>query len=142
VSRIIRGSVEDVWRAHHDADLMRQWMLGPDGWTMPVCEVPADVGDTYRYEWEPEPGTAGERFGFTSVLLECDPPYREVSTEQMTGVDAPPTTNEMTLVPRKEHTLLIVVITYPSVEVRDAALETGMVDGMEASYARLERVLR
>jgi hypothetical protein len=31
------------------------------------------------------------------------------------------------------------VITYPSAEVRDAVLGTGMTDGMETSYARLER---
>lgn len=35
VSRVIRGTPEQVWRAHHDADLMRKWLLGPDGWTMP-----------------------------------------------------------------------------------------------------------
>ena len=39
VSRVIRGTVEQVWRAHHEAALMQRWLLGPDGWTMPVCEV-------------------------------------------------------------------------------------------------------
>ena len=136
VSRVIRGTVEQVWRAHHDADLLRRWLLGPDGWTMPVCEVATSVGDTYRYEWQQQDGT--ERFGFTGELLESTPPNRAVTTERMIGMDGPGTVNEMTLTPVDGGTLLAIVITYPSAEVRDMILATGMVGGMETSYARLE----
>jgi uncharacterized protein YndB with AHSA1/START domain len=139
-SRIIRGSVEQVWRAHHEAELLQRWMLGPDGWTMPVCDVATEVGQTYRFEWEREDGSPA-RFGFTGELLESEPPRRAVTTEHMIGIDGPGTTNEMTFTPRDGHTLLSVVITYPNVEMRDAVLETGMVDGMEASYRRLEDVM-
>lgn len=139
-SRIIRGSVGDVWRAHHDAGLMQRWLLGPDGWTMPVCEVATEVGESYRYEWEPEDGSAG-RFGFEGELLESEPPHRAVTTERMIGMEGSGTINELTLTPRDSGTLLSVVITYPSAEVRDIVLGTGMVDGMETSYARLEGVL-
>jgi len=137
VSRLIRGDIEQVWRAHNDADLVRRWMLGPDGWTMPVCELAAEVGDTYRYEWEQEGGEG--RFGFTGELLEVSPPRRSVTTEAMIGMEGSSTTNEMTLTPVEGGTLLITVITYPSLELRDTVLATGMVDGMEAGYARLER---
>jgi uncharacterized protein YndB with AHSA1/START domain len=141
ISRIIRGSVADVWRAHHDPDLMKRWMLGPEGWTMPVCEVAAKVGDSYRYEWEAEDGS--QRFGFEGELLESEPPNRAVTTERMTGMEGAGATNELTLTPVEGGTLLTVVVTYPSREVRDMALGTGMVGGMEQSYARLEReVLR
>ena len=141
VTRIIRGTVDQVWRAHHDPALMQQWLLGPDGWTMPVCDVATEVGDTYRYEWAPNDGTEGERFGFVGELLESDPPHREVVTEQMIDMDGS-TTNELTLTPREGGTtLLSVVTTYPNAEVRDIVIATGMVDGMEASYARLERVV-
>ncbi len=144
ISRVIRGTVEQVWQAHHDPALMTQWMLGPDGWTMPVCEVATVVGDVYRYEWEPEdPSADGApgRFGFEGELVESDPPRRAVTTERMIGVEGSGTTNEMTLTPRHGDTLMSVVITYPSAEVRDMVLETGMVDGMETSYARLETML-
>ena len=47
----------------------------------------------------------------------------------------------MTLTQRNDGTLLNLVITYPSAEVRDMVLETGMVAGMETSYARLEAVI-
>jgi uncharacterized protein YndB with AHSA1/START domain len=136
VSRVIRGTVEQVWAAHHDAALLQRWLLGPDGWTMPVCEVAARVGDTYRYEWEAADGS--QRFGFTGTLLESAPPHRAVTTEQMIGMDGPATTNNMTLTPVDGGTLLSIVITYPSAEVRDMVLATGMTDGMETSYARLE----
>jgi len=136
VSRIIRGTPAQVWRAHHDPELMRRWLLGPDGWTMPVCEIAASVGDTYRNEWESDDGQ--QRFGFTGELLEQVPGVREVTTESMIGMDGPSTINELTLTPVEGGTLLSLLITYPSVELRDMIIGTGMVDGMEASYARLE----
>lgn len=148
VTRLIRGTPEQVWAAHHDKDLLQKWLLGPDGWTMPVCEVATGVGQTYRYEWEPSQelleqegadAAAPQRFGFTGEVLEFDAPHRAVNTEAMIGMDAPSTLNEMTLTPRDNGTLLTVVITYPDKGMRDIVLETGMVDGMEDSYARLER---
>lgn len=136
VTRIIRGTVEQVWEAHHNADLMRRWLLGPDGWAMPVCDVAVNVGDHYRYEWEQEGG--GNRFGFVGELLETAPPYRAVTTEAMIGMEGEPAVNELTLTPVDGGTLLSLVITYPSSEIRDMALATGMTDGMETSYKRLE----
>ncbi|NQX30042.1 SRPBCC domain-containing protein [Microbacteriaceae bacterium VKM Ac-2854] len=139
VARVVRGSVEQVWRAHNDAELMKKWLLGPDGWSMPVCEVATSVGDSYRYEWQRDGGE--ERFGFTGELLESDEPYRAVTTEAMIGADFPATLNELTLTPVEGGTLLALVITYANAEMRDAVLATGMTDGMETSYARLEGLL-
>ena len=139
VARVIRGSVEQVWRAHHDAELMKKWLLGPEGWTMPVCEIATEVGQTYRYEWEQEGG--GERFGFTGELLESEAPHRSVTTESMIGMEGS-TLNELTLTPVEGGTLLSLVITYANREMRDMVLATGMTDGMETSYARLEGLLQ
>ena len=139
VARVIRGSLEQVGRAHNDADIMRKWLLGPDGWTMPVCEIAAKAGDSYRYEWENQAG--GDRFGFTGELLESEEPYRAVTTEAMIGMDFPATLNELTLTPVEGGTLLSLVITYANAEQRDAVLATGMTGGMETSYARLEGIL-
>jgi len=138
VARVIRGSVDQVWRAHNDADLMKQWLLGPDGWTMPICEIAANVGDTYRYVWEPAGG--GEGFGFTGELLESEQPHRSVTTESMIGMEGS-TLNELTLTPVEGGTLLSLVITYANLEMRDMVLATGMTTGMEAGYARLEGLL-
>lgn len=137
ISRVIRGTVEQVWRAHHDAALMKRWHLGPDGWTMSACEIAMAVGGRFRYEWEH--AESGERFGFEGELLEQSAPYRAVTTEQLIGVPGPATRNEMTLTEVPGGTLMSLLITYPSKELRDTILGTGMTEGMEASYARLER---
>lgn len=137
VSRVIRGTVEQVWRAHHDAKLMQRWLLGPDGWTMPVCELATKVGGSYRFEWQAADGS--QRFGFEGELLESTPPYREVTSERMIGMEGPGSRNELTLVAVPSGTLLSILITYPSREVREMVLGTGMTGGMESSYARLER---
>ncbi len=139
VSRVIRGTVDQVWRAHHDTELMKRWMLGPDGWTMPVCQPATNVGEAYRYEWEAEDGSG--RFGFEGEVLESEAPHREVTTERMIGMEGEGAVNEMTLTEVEGGTLLTLVINYPSIEVRDMVLETGMVSGMEMSYARLEQEL-
>ncbi len=139
VSRVIRGTVEQVWRAHNEPELMKKWFLGPDGWTMPVCDVATEVGQSYRYEWQET--TSGATFGFVGELLESTPPVRAVTTELMIGMEGPGTTNEMTLTPVSGGTLLNLLITFPSAELRDMVLATGMTDGMETSYVRLEEEL-
>ncbi len=137
ISRVIRGKVADVWRAHQEPALLQRWLLGPDGWTMPVCEVATKVGEKYRYEWEAADGS--QRFGFEGELLESTAPYRAVTSEQMIGMDGPGTRNEMTLVAVPGGTQLTFIITYPSKELRDMVLGAGMTRGMEQSYERLER---
>lgn len=137
ISRVIRGGVERVWRAHHQPELLQRWLLGPQGWTMPVCQVAETVGEKYRYEWKPAEGAQG-RFGFEGELLESAPPYRAVTTERMIGMPGEGTVNELTLTPVAAGTLLTLVITFPDADTRDAILGTGMTDGMETSDARLE----
>ncbi|MEV8337608.1 SRPBCC family protein [Leucobacter sp. NPDC077196] len=145
VSRIIRGSVEQVWQAHVDPSLLGRWQLGPDGWSMPVCEYGAEVGQQLRTEWQND--ESGERFGFAGVVVEAAPPRRLVTTERMIspqnpdGAGSPETLNEMTPTPVDGGTLLAYVITYPDAEVREAVLATGMAEGMETGYQRLEQVV-
>lgn len=141
-SRVVRGTPEQVWRAHHEAELLQRWMLGPDGWEMPVCEVASEPGQRYRYEWRNV--ESGESFGFVGEFLEGERPVRAVTTEAMIspadpeGAASPVTRNELTLTPVQGGTLLSLVITYPDSATRDMILATGMVDGMEMGYARLE----
>ncbi|MGP3533488.1 SRPBCC family protein [Microbacterium sp. RD1] len=141
ITRLVNGPRELVWRAHHDPELIRQWMLGPEGWTMPVVEVDPAVGGSYRYEWEPEPGQPGERFGFEGETLLSEAPRRAVTTERMIGMPGEGTVNDLSLYEEDGVTLLTVLIEYPDKETRDMILATGMVDGMETSYARLESLV-
>lgn len=141
ITRLIEGPRELVWRAHHEPELLRRWLLGPDGWTMPVAEVATEAGQSYRYVWAPEAGTDGEQFGFEGEALLIDAPRRAVTTERMIGMDGPGTLNDLNLYEEDGATLLTLLIEYPDAETRDMILATGMTDGMEASYARLEGVL-
>ncbi|MDL5352240.1 SRPBCC family protein [Microbacterium sp. zg-YB36] len=140
ITRLIEGPRELVWRAHHEPDLLRRWMLGPDGWSMTTCEVAPEVGQTYRYEWV-QNGVEGSGFGFEGETLLVDPPRRAATTERMIGTDGPTVINDLTLEEEDGATLLTLVMEYPDAETRDMILATGMAEGMETSYARLESVL-
>ncbi len=139
ISRVIRGSVEQVWRAHTEPELMKQWLLGPDGWVMTECDFTGRAGDSYHFSWAREDGS--DAFGFGGKIVALDMPHRMVTTERMFGDDGPETLQEITLTPLEGGTLLTQVHTYPDVAARDQALESGMVDGFEPTYARLEQLL-
>ena len=138
VTRILRGTPQQVWDAHHEPALLDRWFHGPDGWSLVGCRVASAPGETTRFEWAPGEGVEGEAFALVGEVIETDPPHREVFTETMEGADAPPTRNEQTLTAVGDGTLMTLVITYDSAELRDMILGTGMVDGMEAGYRRLE----
>ncbi|MDR6867132.1 uncharacterized protein YndB with AHSA1/START domain [Microbacterium resistens] len=141
ITRLVEGPRELVWRAHHEEELLRQWMLGPDGWAMTVCEPATEVGRAYRYAWEPIGDTEGQGFGFDGEALLIDAPRRAVTTERMTGAGGPSTLNDLNLDEEDGATLITLLIEYPDKETRDMILATGMTDGMEASYARLEAAI-
>lgn len=136
ITRLITGSRDLVWRAHHEPELLKQWLLGPDGWQLVECEV----GDTYRYVWQ-QGDDESTRFGFEGETVLSDPTRRAVTTERMIGMDGPGTLNDMQLYEENGATLLTVLIEYPDKETRDMILATGMTDGMEASYARLDSLV-
>jgi uncharacterized protein YndB with AHSA1/START domain len=127
-----------LWRAHTEPELMKQWLLGPDGWEMTVCENDLVVGGSYRSAWAPVGDTAGEPFGFEGENLVIEPERRMVTTERMTGAPYPPNVNDLTLDEDDGVTLLTLIVAYPDQTQRDMILATGMTDGMEASYQRLE----
>lgn len=136
VQRRFAASPEDVYRAHTDSELVQQWMLGPDGWTMPVCVLEAKPGGRIRYEWQ---NGEGHGFFLTGEFIELDPPHRLVHVERMHLPDPTPDNQiETTFAKEGNGTLLTMRMTLPDEETRKAMLATGMEHGMEASYARLE----
>lgn len=128
-----------LWRAHTEPELVRRWLLGPDGWEMTVYENDLRPGGPFRQAWAPTGGTVGEPFGFEGENLVVEPERRMVSTERMTGAPFPPNTNDLQFDEADGVTLLTLLVTYPDQAQRDAILATGMTEGMEASYRRLER---
>lgn len=141
ITRLIDGPRDLVWRAHTEPELMKKWLLGPDGWIMTECEMPASAPGPYRYAWAPVDGGEGEPFGFDGDVTLMEAPWRMLSTEHMTGTEYPPTLNDLQLYEDDGATLITMLIEYPDAATRDMVLATGMTDGMEASYARLEREL-
>lgn len=141
ITRLINGPRDLVWRAHHDPELMRKWLLGPDGWEITEVVSADAVGESYRTSWAPVGDTPGEPFGFEGEVLVSEGPRREVTTERMQGMPDTQNINDLSLYEEDGVTLLTLIITYPDLATRDMILATGMADGMEASYARLEDVV-
>ena len=136
VTRRFTASPELVYRAHTDAEIVKKWMLGPDGWTMPVCINEARTGGRIRYEWADGKGGG---FYLTGEYVELVPFSRIVHVERMHLPDPTPDNHITTIfVPDGGGTLMTMRMTLPSAEVRAAMLATGMEHGMEASYVRLE----
>ena len=131
---------EYVFRAHTEPELLRQWMLGPDGWTMIDCVSDARPGGRIRFEWS---NGQGAGFSLTGEYIEVSPFRRIVHVERMHLPDTTPDNHvETTFEADGDGTLLRLRMTLPDAQSRDAMLATGMEHGMEASYARLEGVPR
>jgi uncharacterized protein YndB with AHSA1/START domain len=130
---------EAVYRAHTDPDLIQKWLLGPEGWTMPVCISEAKPGGKMRYEWANE---KGQGFYLTGEYLEVEPYSRIVHVERMFLPDPTPDNHvETRFDPDGAGTLMTLRMTLPDAQTRAAMLATGMERGMEASYQRLEGMI-
>jgi uncharacterized protein YndB with AHSA1/START domain len=139
VTRRFAAPPEAVYRAHMEPKLVQQWMLGPEGWTMPVCFNEARPGGKIRYEW-----TNGKGGGFylTGELLEVKPYSKIVHVERMHLPDPTPDNHiETTFEPDGPGTLMTMRMTLPNAQTRAAMLATGMERGMEDSYVRLEKMI-
>ena len=139
VKRRFAASPEAVYRAHTEPALIQKWMLGPDGWTMPVCICEARPNGKIRYEWA---NGSGGGFHLTGEFLELEPFRRIVHVERM-HLPAPTPDNhvETTFDPDGTGTLMTMRMTLPDAQTRSRMLATGMEHGMEASYVRLENTL-
>ena len=133
-----------VWRAYTEPDLMRRWLTAMPGWSMPVCEMTTDVGGKYSWRWRDE--TNGVEFGFTGEMLEVDPHAKIVHTQLYDPGDMGgsmgdgPSIITVTFDETDGTTNVATSIKFASKADRDAATSTGMTDGMEMSYKRLDEV--
>jgi uncharacterized protein YndB with AHSA1/START domain len=139
VTRHFAAPPEAVYRAHTDPNIIPKWLLGPDGWTMPVCISEARPGGRIRYEWV---NGKGGGFHLTGEYVELEPYRRIVHVERMHLPDTTPDNHvETRFEPDGDGTLMTMRMTLPDAKTRQAMLATGMERGMEASYARLETVI-
>lgn len=136
VTRHFSAPPEKVYRAHTDPAIVQKWMLGPDGWSMPVCILEARVGGRIRYEWSDGQGNG---FHLTGEFLVLEAPHRIVHVERMHLPDPTPDNRvETTFTADGTGTKMVMRMQLPDAETRTAMLASGMEHGMEASYQRLE----
>ncbi len=139
VTRRFAAPSEAVYRAHLEPGLIRQWMLGPEGWTMPVCITEPWPGGRMRFEWARADGDGG--FHLTGEFVELTPHSRIVHVERMHMPDTTPNNHvETRFDPDGDGTLMTMRMTLPDEATRTMMLATGMEHGMEASYVRLDVV--
>ena len=152
VTRVFDAPAQLVWDAHTKPELIKRWLVGPDGWSMPYCVVDLRVGGRYRYIWQND--ATGGRFGSYGEHLEIVPIERIVTSEVMDGLamgetinDEPawgegdPAINTLTLNEAGGRTTLSINMLFPSKEVRDMAVQSGMSDGMAMGYDRLDEMV-
>jgi len=139
VTRRFAAPPEAVYRAHTDRQLIQKWLLGPEGWTMPVCIIEAKPGGKFRYEWT---DSNGHGFYLTGEYLELEPYSRIVHVERMHLPDPTPDNHVETRFDADgTGTMMTMRMTLPDAQTRATMLATGMEHGMEASYARLETMI-
>jgi uncharacterized protein YndB with AHSA1/START domain len=138
ITRVVNAPGHIVFDAWTNPKHVPQWMAGPEGWTMPVCEIDLRPGGSWRYVFRRTDGSEMEMGG---SYREIAPPQRLVWTESW-GPEWPVTVNTLVLTESGAQTTIVLTITYPSKEARDAALKTGMKDGVEKGFAKLEKLLR
>jgi uncharacterized protein YndB with AHSA1/START domain len=142
VTRTFNAPRQLVWDAHTKPELVPKWQ-GYDGWDMPVCDMDIRVGGKYRWQWKSRED--GNQFGFFGTFIEVNAPSKITHEQYYDPGDAvfampvgDPCIVSLELSERNGVTTLVCNMTFASEEARDGAVSTGMTDGMEYSYTRLD----
>lgn len=140
MTRVFDAPRQLVFDAHTKPELVKRWLLGPPGWSMPVCAIDLRVGGKYRYVWRHD--RDGTEMGMGGVYREIVAPERIVHTEKFDEPWYPgEAVNTLVLVERGGRTTLTQTMLYESREARDAAIKSNMEKGVAASYDRLAELL-
>jgi uncharacterized protein YndB with AHSA1/START domain len=139
MTRIFDAPRRLVFEALTKPELVKQWLLGPPGWTMPICEIDLRVGGSYRYLWR---NIDGKEMGMRGVFREVVAPERIVATERFDDPWYPgEAVGTQVLKEEAGQTTLTITVLYESREIRDGVLKSGMERGVAASYDRLADLL-
>ena len=136
MTRVFDAPREMVFDAFYKPELLKRW-FGPRGWSLAVCEVDQRVGGGFRFILR---GPDGKEMGMRGAYREIVRPSRSVHMESF---DDYPGESQVTaeFVEREGKTTLTVTVLYPSKEVRDVVLRSGMEHGAAESYDRLAELL-
>ena len=140
MTRVFNAPRRLVFDALTKPELVKRWLLGPPGWSMPVCEIDLRVDGKYRYVWRQD--SSGTEMGMGGIYREIVKPERIVATEKFDQAWYPgDAVGTARLVEQGGKTTLIQTMLYDSKETRDAVLKSPMESGVSASYDRLADVL-
>jgi uncharacterized protein YndB with AHSA1/START domain len=137
ITRVFEAPRELVWEAWTNPEHVPNWLLGPEGWTMPVCEIDLRPGGPWHFVWRKDDSTEMEMRG---QYREVVPPERLVNTESWGG-EWPETVNTIAFTEEDGRTTVTITVLYPSQEAREAATATGMESGMNRSFDLLDGYL-
>lgn len=145
--RVVRGfraPAALVFRAYTDPALLPKWLSGHDDWQMTRCDIDLRVGGSFRWEWTQVSGIGW--FGFFGDYLEIDAPRRIRNTETFDpgtfgGDMGKPATTTVQFDEAEGVTTMTTTIAYPDAESCTMSLQTGMTDGMEVSYQKLDALI-
>jgi uncharacterized protein YndB with AHSA1/START domain/catechol 2,3-dioxygenase-like lactoylglutathione lyase family enzyme len=137
ITRVVAAPKDLVFDVHTSPRHLPNWMIGPPGWTMPVCEIDLRAGGAFRYVWR---AGDGAEMTIAGTFEEVDRPDRLVSTEAWSG-DWPATRNTVTFTDAGGRTRITTLIEYVSPAAREQALASGMREGLDAGYAGLDTYL-
>ena len=137
--RAFAASRETVFDAWTRPELVKRWLWAFD-WPMTVCEIDFRVGGRMRYVWRQE--GSGQEMGVSGTFREIVRPERIVHTElfdeDWTGGETVVTT---TFDERDGRTTVSMRVLYVSEAARDAAMKTGMAEGVDDFYNKLDAML-
>ena len=122
-----------VWRALTEPALIRQWMA-VEGHPMTRCDFDPRPGGTFHFEWE---GPDGNSF-FAGPVLDVRAPHHITHVEHFNGDPAMAARITTDLAATGTGTRMTMVMRYENAEARAAAIASGMTDGMDEVYARLD----
>jgi uncharacterized protein YndB with AHSA1/START domain len=139
MTRVFSAPRQLVFEALTRPELVSQWLLGPPGWTMPVCEIDLRVGGKYRYVWRNQ---NGKEMASGGEFQEIAPPERLVASERFEDPWYPGEgVATWLLTEAGGETTLTLTMLYDSQQTRDMALKSGMEKGVAISFDRLEELV-
>jgi uncharacterized protein YndB with AHSA1/START domain len=147
VVRTFKAPRQLVWDAHTKPELMQKWCYGFAGWTLPICEMDLREGGKYRWRWRSD--ADGSEFGFFGSFSEVKAPSKLAHDQYYDPGDmdyampvGDPCLIALEFSEADGVTTLTNTMTFASKEARDQAVSTGMTDGMEVGYARIDAMYK
>jgi uncharacterized protein YndB with AHSA1/START domain len=136
IERVFDASRERVWRAFTEAELVAQWW--GRGHRLEIERLEVERGGHWRFV---EHGPDGVH-GFEGRYREVTPPERLVHTFEWDGMPGYVVVETVTLEDLGDgRTRVVNTSLFHTSEERDGMLESGMEQGLNESYAALDRLL-